>query len=298
MRFQNLSIRTQLVIGFGLLVVIVCLESTLSWMSLGESNARMDSYIHGLKARATTAGHIQAAVGRRAIAARNLVLMDQPAALSAEREAVMQAHKEATESLAQLQAMVASDPSIPQEAHELVAAIAQVESRYGPTAVAIVELAVKGEREAAIRRMNEECYPLLAELIRAVGNFSARSEARSKVLEDEALQRYRTQTLELITGSLMALGVAIFAGWLITRGITRPLSSAIDIANHIAQGDLTKTVFVDPQAKNETNQLLRALASMQTQLAATVQAVRSGADSVANRQWRNFSRQPRSGCAY
>ena len=281
MRFSNLPIKHQLTLGFGLLVLIVCLESTLSWISLGEANARMSSYIHGLKARATTASHVQAAVGRRAIAARNLVLLENPTALSAEREAVMQAHREATESLTKLQQMVASDPTIPQEAHELVADIARVESQYGPIALAIVELAIQGERDEAIRRMNEECYPLLADLIRATGNFSARSEARSLVLETEAEQRYREQTLELITGSAVALAFAIFAGWLISRSITRPLAHAIDIADHIAQGDLTQPIEIDPRADNETGHLLRALQSMQSQLAHTVQTVRSGADSVA-----------------
>ncbi len=281
MRFQNLSIKSQLAIGFGLLVAIVCIESTLSWMSLGEANERMSSYIHGLKARASTAGHIQAAVGRRAIAARNLVLMDNPSALSAEREAVMKAHREATESLAQLEKMVVSDPSVPQEARDLVAEISKVENKYGPVALAIVELAIKGERDEAIRRMNEECYPLLSDLIQATGNFSARSEARSLVLENEADQRYQEQTKELITGALLALVFSVIAGWVITRSITRPLSHAIEIADHIAQGDLTQTIERDPRADNETGHLLRALHSMQTQLAQTVQAVRTGADSVA-----------------
>lgn len=281
MRFTHLSIKTQLTVGFGLLVALVCLESTLSWMALGEANARMGSYIHGLQARATTAGHIQAAVGRRAIAARNLVLMDQPQALSAERDAVLQAHREATESLAQLQQLVAHDPSVPQEVHDLVASITQVENRYGPVTLAIVELATKGEREVAIRRMNEECYPLLAELIRVIGVFATHTEAHSARLENEAEQRFRAQTLELIARGLLTLVFAIVAGWLITRSVTRPLSHAIDTADHIANGDLTQTIVVDPQAKNETGHLLLALQRMQAQLASTVHAVRQGADSVA-----------------
>jgi methyl-accepting chemotaxis protein-1 (serine sensor receptor) len=47
----------------------------------------------------------------------------------------------------------------------LVAEIDQVEQAYGPVALAIVRLALEGQHDAAIAKMNSECRPLLASLI-------------------------------------------------------------------------------------------------------------------------------------
>lgn len=44
-------------------------------------------------------------------------------------------------------------------------AIDRVEARYGPVATGIVQLALDGKRDEAIQKMDDECCPLLVELI-------------------------------------------------------------------------------------------------------------------------------------
>lgn len=60
----------------------------------------------------------------------------------------------------------------------------------------------------------------------------------------------------VVVGGLLALGLGLF----ISKTITAPLSKAVAIANHIADGDLTVTV--DVRSKDETGQLMASMKNM------------------------------------
>ena len=76
---------------------------------------------------------------------------------------------------------------------------------------------------------------------------------------------------------ILALG-AVFAHF-ISRSITRPLTQAVNVAQRVAEGDLTSEV--QAQSKDETGQLLHAFNSMNENLRKIVGEVRSGSDSIA-----------------
>ena len=94
-----------------------------------------------------------------------------------------------------------------------------------------------------------------------------------------AVARYATlrfwAILAIVTGVLCAIGF----GWVLIRGISRSLKEALDIANAVAQGDLSHTIHLDSQ--DEVGQVLHALSAMQTSLAKVVTTVRQGSESVA-----------------
>ena len=64
----------------------------------------------------------------------------------------------------------------------------------------------------------------------------------------------RTQMIVLIAIAA-ALGFAI--GIFITRSISKPLNRAVDVANSLAEGDLT--VSVDADSRDETGRLLASM---------------------------------------
>lgn len=71
---------------------------------------------------------------------------------------------------------------------------------------------------------------------------------------------------------------AMFGLWLISS-ITKPLNYAVDIAEHIADGDLTQHIHSD--SNDETGKLLEALKNMNEHLIKTVGEVRIGTDTIA-----------------
>jgi methyl-accepting chemotaxis protein len=279
MKLSNLSIRGKLTVAFGALCVMVLAMAVMSVKSLGAASDRFEQFVSGVNARASLAGQIRMAVDRRAIAARNLVLVTKPADLEKEKVVVTEAHGDVGKLIDALRATVASAEDASDTAKRLVAEMERVEQAYGPVALAIVDLALNQRREDAIRRMNDECRPLLAALSKATADYAGYSEARAQTLVVEAKSRYLVQRNTLLLACLLVTAAAVAAGVLVTLAITRPLGEALQIAESVASGDLSATIST--QGKDEVAQLLRAPARMNTNLGGLVQRVRQSSDSIA-----------------
>nr|WP_315464738.1 methyl-accepting chemotaxis protein [uncultured Rhodoferax sp.] len=75
-----------------------------------------------------------------------------------------------------------------------------------------------------------------------------------------------------------ALGIALI--WWIPRSVIKPVNQAVELAESIAQGDLSRTISI--QGNDEMSSLLKALQRMQDNLAQVVSQVRTGSESVSN----------------
>jgi methyl-accepting chemotaxis protein len=93
-----------------------------------------------------------------------------------------------------------------------------------------------------------------------------------------------TQAFKIIRGAtwtsmLLGIAFAILFGVVLVRGITRSLKQAGDLADAVAQGQLSGRVQV--QGRDEVAQLMTSMAAMRDNLARVVTSVRQNADSVA-----------------
>jgi methyl-accepting chemotaxis protein len=88
----------------------------------------------------------------------------------------------------------------------------------------------------------------------------------------------KSTTLLLWLGGITLLLGALFARTL-TRSITKPLSEAVDMAESVAGGDLTRHIEVT--RTDETGQLLMALKHMNDSLVQIVGDVRTGTQTIA-----------------
>ncbi|HEY5974021.1 MAG TPA: methyl-accepting chemotaxis protein, partial [Geobacteraceae bacterium] len=82
---------------------------------------------------------------------------------------------------------------------------------------------------------------------------------------------------------VFALGIlfvlAVVSTWIV-RGVTRPLQAAIEVANRLADGDLTVTIAGD--GSGEVGQLLAAMKNMVARLSRVVADVKSAAATLAD----------------
>jgi methyl-accepting chemotaxis protein len=74
-----------------------------------------------------------------------------------------------------------------------------------------------------------------------------------------------------VAGTLFAVAV--------TRSVTRPLRTAVELASRVADGDLAVNISV--QGRDEAAELLRSLQQMARQLAGMVESVREASESIA-----------------
>ncbi len=227
MKYQSLSIRTRLTLAFSALTLLVVTVAGLSLAALSSANGRFTSYTDGINARATTATAVRTAVDRRAIAARNLVLVTKPADLAIEKAEVLKSHQDVQASLKKLNTMIASATDSTPKARALIAEIDRVERAYGPVALDIVDLALKGQHNEAIAKMNEQCRPLLAALVAASQEYGTYTAGRAVALTADAGVEFATQRAVLIVACLVALIAAVLSGAFMLVPLNSSTTSAL-----------------------------------------------------------------------
>ncbi|KWH07471.1 chemotaxis protein [Burkholderia territorii] len=280
MKIARITIKAKLLGGFGLLAAVVVVVSGMALKALSDTNDEFSRYMNGVNARANLSAQIRTAVDRRAIAARNLVLVTTPSDIQLELADVQQAHKDVQDRLAKLKDMMANATDTTDRARELVAEIVRVESSYGPVALNIVGLAQAGKKDEATADIDNRCRPLLAQLVRATDAYATYTREREAQIAQAFADRYAVERNVLLAICAVAIVIAVGGGLWLTRKITAPIVAAVEVARTVANGDLGSRISVS--GNDETRDLLDALHTMNARLIDIVGRVRDSSNSIAH----------------
>jgi methyl-accepting chemotaxis protein-1 (serine sensor receptor) len=278
MNLNRIPLRIKLGVAFGILSTMVVGVAALAVTSLGRADADFEGFVDGITARTAVATSLRKAVDARAIAARNLVLVTKQDDIAAETDRVKKTHAEVQTSLARLKEL-AKVPGVPEKARDFIARIDQVEQSYGPVALKIVDLALKGDRDSAVADMNDKCRPLLAQLVKASDEYAAFAASVSAGLATASNDRYREQRNVLVASAILSVLIAVIAAYCVTRSITVPVGEALKLAEAVARGDLTNDIKTD--GNDEVSRLLMALGKMNASLVSIVSQVRGSSENIA-----------------
>ncbi|OAM51354.1 chemotaxis protein [Methylovorus sp. MM2] len=277
-----MTITSKFVIAFGFLCLMVLVVSIVALSSLSSSNHDFSEYLQGVDARADIVTKVRTAVDRRAIAARNLVLVSDASDLEAEHAEVLSAHHDVQTNLAKLNEMMAAAKDESEEARALVERINNVEKSYGLVALDIVNLALEKRHAEAIAKMNESCRPLLAALVKATDEFSIYTHQRSLDLTQNMADKYEHSRNLLILACLIAFASAGVAGFVITTSLNKALGAEPSVLNEaakkVASGDLS---VISHTHMSGNGGVFSSLNDMQKSLAGIVMQVRSAASLIA-----------------
>jgi methyl-accepting chemotaxis protein len=135
-----------------------------------------------------------------------------------------------------------------------------------------------GDNEEAVKVLDQAYTPqaktyqdMLQEMVTL-----QRSEIDAMARGIDATASLSTKLIAILATCAVGLGIAF--SWLLTVGITRPIREAVELAETVAGGDLTRTISAT--SNDETGALLRALANMNDSLVGIVTEVRTGTDSI------------------
>ncbi len=281
MQHRSLTLRAQLALSFGTLVLLLLSASGLGLYAAESAHDDLENFIHGSNARDMLAEEVQVAVERRAIAARNLLLVTSDADRDDEYQLAVRAHEDVQKRIAALQARM-NDEGVTADVKALAGEIAKVEAQYGPVALAIVDMARKGRREEAADKLSRECRPLLKALIKSVDDFGEATHQASVAAVEASEASYVRLHRALIAMSLIGTVVASVVGWVMIRHLDRALGAEPAVLNltaqRVAEGDLTTMpILVSAPAGS----VLSYMATMQTSLVQIVSRVRGASDSIA-----------------
>jgi len=131
------------------------------------------------------------------------------------------------------------------------------------------------EANSAIAEFKDESHKMEATAVKL-------SEDANKSMEEAAgvIQKATEHVMFLMLGiCLVAVFIGVLLSLLVTRSIKRPLALGVDVANKLADGDLT--IEIGATSRDETGMLLAAMGNMVNKLKEIVSEVKSATDNVA-----------------
>ncbi|RYE95339.1 MAG: HAMP domain-containing protein, partial [Oxalobacteraceae bacterium] len=174
--------------------------------------------------------------------------------------------------------MVSSD-----EERALFARLANVSKLYLSTRADIMKAKEAGSQEEANKHFEQGFLPVSKEYESIVQQLLdlQRKSIDASAQQVDAIAASSRNLLVALAGFVLAL--SLLCAWRLTVGITRPIGKAAAMARRIADGDLSQdaSIVVDRTSRDESGQLLLALADMNANLLRIVAQVRTGTETIA-----------------
>jgi len=136
-----------------------------------------------------------------------------------------------------------------------------------------------GDRAGIDRVYRDELTPRTAIYLATVDKLATMQISATDVVAVSILDSYGSTRIILFVLGGAALLLGIGCAWFITRSITAPLRQAVEVAERVANGDLSSRFTVDRH--DEVGQLMAALGRMNANLASIVGRVRDGTVTIA-----------------
>ena len=273
--FKNMKIGTRLALGFGLMIalLLVIVATGMKNMS-GMANATED-IVADKYPKVTMANDIDTNISQIALSMRDLLFIKDPGDAAKEQAKIQDARKAIGETLDQLAKITQTE-----KGKELLKGIDDARVKYTAGEDQYLKLLAANQNDQAEALLLSSIRPLQTTYMEAVRDLVHYQHdlmiGGGKAAEDE----YHSARSISIGLGLVALLIAVGVGWWITRSITRPISDAVNVANLLAEGDLTARIEVSSQ--DETGQLLMAMKHMVDRLSQIIGEVRSAADNLSS----------------
>ncbi|QDL53509.1 methyl-accepting chemotaxis protein [Rhodoferax aquaticus] len=273
MQLTDFKIATLLKMGFGILIVIVAGIAALGWSQVRQANLSLktvyDDRVVPLSQLKTVtdmyASNILDSANRVSVG-----LLDPKVGLNRVTTAISTIDT-------QWNAYLATELT---PAEKLVVEATQALMAKAKPQVDALRVALEVGHNDKVMEQYGALYDALSPLHQALNELADVQLTEAKSVYDQAVISYQHTIAVLTTVVALALAFGIGLAWLLIRAVTEPLQQAVEIARHVASGDLA--MQITSSGKSETAAMLQALQDMQTGLAKVVSTVRTGSMGVAN----------------
>ncbi len=275
--FTDMKIGKRMTLGFGvvLLLMVILVWEALSGMSNIQDKMNRIVKINNVRIELCNDMHDQ--IAEISIQVRNILLDSNPEKKQEYVKRISGYREKYNEAFKKNEEMTSKEDK---KAHEIISKVKEYTEKARPLNSKVIELAMAGKGSEAIVVLNKDARPAVRAWMDEVGKLTDHNSERNKVRYDEALAEYKSARNTMLGIAAAAILFAISVAVFLTRGIVRPLSDAVAVANKLAAGDLTVEVAV--KSTDETGQLLVAIKNMVDKLKHVVGDVMSAADNVSS----------------
>ena len=271
---QNLRLAPRMGFGFGsvlLLLVAIAALASLALESAREATVRLtdEDWI-----KAESVASLETLTRANARRTMELVISQDPARLAHARERIAATRKDIDAKFATLERLVRRP-----EAIELLGRIKEARGVFVASFSQVDAEVSAGQRDAALKRVQDETLPRLDALQERTG---ALSKLQKKLADESGdavvAEIHQAKTMMLVLGvGAVVLGSVL--AWVLARSVSTPVGQAVSLARRVAEGDLS--VRIEAEGRDEVAELMHSLRDMNGRLSSVVGAVRGNAESVA-----------------
>jgi methyl-accepting chemotaxis protein len=284
MNINHLRVATRLGIGYGLMSLLLLVVTVLGVNRMATIKARVDEIIKVNDVEARLVATMDMTVTERALALRNLSLLesDNTKEVQMEVDRVAEQAKKYADAEQKLKTMFATIAGTSPKEKELMAQIAEQATLAAPYYPRAVQLALDGKKDEAYKLVRFDFRPVQKKWWALMRELAALEARQNDVQLDVSDATYAGARSMLIGFGVLALVTGVLAAWLITRGLLRQLggepADAVRVAGEIAAGDLSVEIETYPR---DNSSLMYAMRSMRDSLDHIVGQVRTGTDTIA-----------------
>jgi methyl-accepting chemotaxis protein len=278
MKFNRLKIGNRLGLGFALILVFLIASTVIGILRLqalaDATHAMMEQPLAKERMISDWYRYVYAGI-RRTTA---IVKSSDPSLGAFFADDAANTVKQSQDLKKRIDEMVSSD-----EERALFARLANVSRLYLSTRADITKAKEAGNQDEANRHFEQGFLPVSKEyegIVQQLLDLQRKSIDASAQQVDAIAANSRNLLVAL---AVFVLALSMLCAWRLTVGITRPIGKAAAMARRIADGDLSQdaSIAVDRTSRDESGQLLLALADMNANLLRIVAQVRAGTETIA-----------------
>src|ERR1700690_569537 len=271
----NLSIRTRLLAGFGIVMFLSALLAVVALFCIRTINGDIDRIVNERLPKTVQVNKIVDNINVVARALRNAIILEDDKLVSQELDRIPEAISIVTDNIDKLEKTVSSD-----KGKQLLNDLKGKRVAYRDDLTKTMQLIKGGKKKEAglylvhtLRKTQSSYFAAIAELIKY------QSQLMDESGKDAANKAKQAQNLILaliLLAMVLSVGVSLF----IVRSISVPLSEGVDVANRLATGDLTTSVTI--RSTDEIGTLMTAMDNMVKSLRELIGKIKYAADNMAS----------------
>jgi len=273
--FKNMTIKMRLISGFGILTALTLIISLVSIFSLYYIKNDVDSMVNDRWPESVAANNVVDGINIVAMALRNAILANNNDLMQKELEKIEKVRSEVTEELEKLNKHAETEKQ-----KEMLKKITDSRAAYTEVQKNIISLIKEGKKNEAGSALMSKLRPLQEEYVTNVEDYIV---YQGKLVEEAGKGAFsginKSITITIALFCIVALLAGSVAIWIL-RSITVPLNKAVEVANKVAEGDLS--VNIETQSTNEIGQLSLAVKHMVDKLKDLIANIKSTSDNLAS----------------
>ncbi|MFS2024911.1 methyl-accepting chemotaxis protein [Massilia sp. CT11-137] len=273
MRIADLRIGTRLWLGFSLVTLMIMAMAVFAISRVERLERHIEEIVDEDYAQIKLLGEMRQAVMYMAIVTRNMALDSSDEQLSSGVNRLHDAQKRYAKNVGVLKKHLAKAGVA-----DLARVIDDDEARARPIIEKAAQYADEKRLDEVIAVLINEAQPAQERWLHSIEALIERQEAATKLATTDAVNVYHQARVWIVLSACVAALASAATGYFTTRGITRPLREAVQVARNVAAGDLSSKIVV--QRRDETGELMTALLTMNDNLQRLVGEVRGEADAM------------------